>query len=74
MEDKTCKTCRWWTDRGSCMKFYNVLSRDTMVATHEIECEDCGGAMGGPSILRTGPDFGCIHHEPKAPATTPESE
>jgi hypothetical protein len=56
------------------MKFYNVLSRDTMVATHEIECEDCGGAMGGPSILRTGPDFGCIHHEPKAPATTPESE
>lgn len=71
---ETCKTCRWWDGDGRhdghCRK------------ADMIGCTLAGVPLnsGGVSVpmqgrfwwLATGPDFGCIHHQPKEPAHAPQ--
>lgn len=56
----TCKTCRWW--KGGRCDLVDLLSgasparfeiEVTVADDHDLE-----------TFLRTGPDFGCVHHTP----------
>jgi hypothetical protein len=54
----TCKECRWW-GANLCYSPKNYGP-------------DSGGRDGAESAsgmegIRTGPDFGCVHHEAKVP-------
>ena len=58
----TCKSCRFWDNRFSGPQ-YTCLN-------YKLNEEDAlDGALGGEPAdwtgISTGPDFGCIHHEPK---------
>lgn len=63
---KTCKTCRWWGRdwQGCCALVDDIFQgargfeiRATASDDHNLEAR-----------LVTGPDFGCILHEPKPDA------
>lgn len=76
MTDKpTCSSCKWWGSprdkwaskdepKGVCQLLSRKQDRDFMldVCSHctsvSEDCHSCGRIF-------TGPDFGCIHHEPK---------
>lgn len=73
----TCKTCKWWGSPGTgharanhcenpkSIPLEKVLGGsdipDDWVATN-FDDADCHGT--GIPVFITGPDFGCIHHEP----------
>lgn len=62
MEDKTCKTCKWWSGNAALDKAAFCgspkLSPDQLHVASDgaIDSEEYGG-------ICTGPNFGCIHHE-----------
>ena len=62
----TCKDCKWWEDYN-CRNFEKLggavgpVSEETDSLT--VYVDPYGPA--GNAEFETGPDFGCIHHEPK---------
>lgn len=63
---KTCKTCKWWgrAYTGFC-DFVDSIPASTPEVLFQID-ELAGDIVyGSHPGLRTGPDFGCIHHEPR---------
>jgi hypothetical protein len=58
----TCKTCKWW-DNGRCELEGSESIRPATRFEIEVTVDDDTNLQ---SCLRTGPDFGCIHHKPKA--------
>lgn len=59
---KTCKTCKWW-DEGVC-EIVDTIHADQPATTFQIEVK-VADDHGLDVKLRTGPDFGCIHHANK---------
>jgi hypothetical protein len=62
---KTCKTCKYWGVyiKRSCDRegtIYDQSNQDDFYV--EADALDDTGLE---SFLMTGPNFGCIHHEPK---------
>jgi hypothetical protein len=60
-----CKTCKYWNQvagLGECDKDTSRTPLTSFEAVAEIE-DDCGLRV----FFRTGPHFGCVHHEPAAP-------
>jgi hypothetical protein len=63
MTTGTCRTCRWWNegrcdfgDKGNLINLSAYFYIDVPVSEYESD---------GVSVsLRTGPDFGCVHHSP----------
>lgn len=65
---KRCKTCKWWkpqTERGHsfgvCDKGIGAVGQ----YPGEDDCCGDGRPEEGTGEGRTGPEFGCCHHEPK---------
>ena len=54
-----CKTCKWWK-QGEC-DFVNTIHASNPETRFEIEAT-AADDHGLESELRTGPNFGCIHH------------
>lgn len=65
---QTCKTCRWWSrhGEGDCdvLGTRQAEEPDTLVVIDVVVADDTGLDVR----LRTGPEFGCIHHEPRKEA------
>ena len=68
----TCKTCRWWGEQreanaGTCLhkkiSFRGVVVDVPLMG--QLPPPDGMTAANNDAEVRTGPDFGCIHHEPK---------
>ena len=63
---ETCKNCKWWgvSFNNDC-EFVNTIHASSESVRFEIEeinpCE-CNSKI----VLKTGPDFGCIHFKQKA--------
>jgi hypothetical protein len=68
MDSNTCKTCKWW---GEIQKRYGDGSEyaacECPKLDHRYGGNDPDGAVDAEEYggIFTGPDFGCIHHEPK---------
>lgn len=65
---QTCKTCKWWgIDASGCCGFVDTLhavaDAGTMIRMDVTALDDSGLEVD----LRTGPEFGCIHHTPHDP-------
>lgn len=58
----TCKTCRWW-ETGVC-DFVNSEQAEKAATRFEIVVR-VADDHDLEVTLRTGPDFGCIHHTAK---------
>lgn len=71
MNDRTCKTCKWWDRTGECGRVDNT--EDFMPAltptlfTISLYTPDDQGLR---FKLVTGPDFGCALYEPHRYHTT----
>ncbi len=69
----TCKTCKWWRIKddyheglGICKSPKIISDENEHRITMDCICADAvGGGNYDSSQIRTGPDFGCIHHTPK---------
>lgn len=71
-ESPTCSTCKWWLANdgipgGTCDLAHEMIERHVpgspAVATgDQFFAYSARTRMAG--YLHTGPDFGCIHHEP----------
>lgn len=59
---QTCKTCVYW-ESGEC-DLVNCIQRDPNTR-FEIEANAADDTDLRAS-LKTGPDFGCIHHSPRS--------
>ena len=67
---KTCKTCKWWGSYhiegiGQCTA---VVEYDMWTPSGEgrkIVPAYFGVSSDEGAVVETGPDFGCVHHEPK---------
>jgi hypothetical protein len=65
----TCDTCRFWDGPDSLINGYGHCQND------KLQADDLGyptdGLSGGEpaecTSIRTGPKFGCIHHQPVVP-------
>jgi len=71
---ETCKTCRWWENMrdgyGTCdcpKMHHRALSPEgigyAFALRRSLVFKRYSRMYVGPTL--TGPDFGCIHHEPK---------
>lgn len=77
----TCKTCKWWTHYEGVTSLSEAgfnrcanpsLSRqDRSWKTGQLASDNLEIVTGNPTrgYICTGPDFGCIHHESKIPAS-----
>jgi len=70
----TCKTCRFWSD-GECNRADTVCQDFSGREADGIVARDPRHLFVNTTVaddtnldvrLRTGPDFGCVLHEPKA--------
>lgn len=65
-----CKTCLHWQQKpgeviGTCQGDFVTTPEDTPCLTDMVLVADKGIRPGeGEYWLRTGPDFGCVHHQP----------
>lgn len=68
-----CRTCRWWETRE--------VERRTLIPRFVKPCLRMSGVAhlnaktdsalpNTPDRFWTGPDFGCVHHEPRQPEST----
>lgn len=63
----TCDTCKWWIHHG----YVSLIGNNHRVCENpKIQESNTGDdEMGYPydegGYMSTGPNFGCIHHEPK---------
>ena len=53
----TCKTCQWWKN-GFC-DIVDMIQEPSTRFDIDVDVLDDSGLY---TQLRTGPDFGCIHH------------
>ena len=64
---ETCKTCRWWHETdygtGSCQPEPNFWAEEY----NEDVIPDGARSCCDHVNPETGPNFGCIHHEPSEP-------
>lgn len=75
---KTCKTCKWWDKDGSRSQKHQQtqLCLCPSISSSASNAEWCPNTFnvtgsnaelidgsGYLALLRTGPDFGCVHHE-----------
>lgn len=63
---KRCKTCRWWVGERECDFGNTTIAAKLFAEKPEVRFEVVAGAADDHNLwseLRTGPDFGCIHHE-----------
>lgn len=67
-----CKTCKWW-DIGRCDQQFEPHAR-AMLEVAECDAEFTAepkpaGLLartnGESCVILTGPEFGCVHHQPK---------
>jgi hypothetical protein len=60
----TCKTCKWWGkwEPTICDKVTHDFGKPNTQFELIIHADDDSNLWGA---LKTGPDFGCIHHEEK---------
>lgn len=56
----TCKTCCWWED--GCCNVIDTTIVEKPATRFEIEVRVADDS-GLNVKLKTGPDFGCVHHE-----------
>lgn len=72
--NKTCESCSWWghnapndtTGRRFCTHQANGMwSQDVKRPDGAVPAHLRDGAIVSFSPLYTGPQFGCIHHEPR---------
>ena len=60
---KTCKRCKWWNiNFDNDCDFINTIqaaNKSTRFEVKLVESYDCTSEI----VLKTGPDFGCIHFE-----------
>lgn len=75
---KTCKTCKYWSEKTVAdhdkvsynsygVRHYCWLlsdDDDSISLSHQNDAEAVAHGIGGAAIA-TGPDFGCIHHTDK---------
>lgn len=72
MSNGTCKTCKWWVKKDTHYgNNANMCANPKIVGPHKDHPADADGAelcdaSGYFAAILPGPDFGCIHHEPKA--------
>ena len=63
----TCKTCRWWNEpaKDSDGHWAAICRQSSQFS--DPWARKAGDQMMGQALafVYTGPDFGCIHHEPK---------
>lgn len=62
--DGTCKTCKWWGRAWEgCCDFVDTIHADKPLTRFTIAAyaDDDSNLR---AYLHTGPDFGCIHHQP----------
>lgn len=71
MEQPTCKTCKWWgagskppTTWRQCLNHKLNTDDDAIYEDKPYRGSDFLDGSGGEYRITTGPDFGCIHHEP----------
>lgn len=69
---KTCFYCAWWGEKSEDPGFRMCGSpkcrNDYLADKDSFGCRN-GEPMNG-GVVTTGPDFGCIHYEPKDYGTT----
>ena len=63
-----CKTCKYWPPLkeetyGSLFRYCKHPKCDQMGSEAELDRLIPEDANGYQSFIKTGPDFGCIHHE-----------
>lgn len=68
----TCDTCKWW---GSGLYSHNgpdgyqTCDHERMVGGHRVDgMEVVNVELFSSGCIATGPKFGCVHHQPIAPA------
>jgi hypothetical protein len=63
---KTCQTCKCWSVwfPGECDKVGNIPATRNPATLFDIYA-DAADDTGLHCGLKTGPEFGCIHHEEK---------
>ena len=71
--DGTCKTCRHWDPNhienttpqwGICGKAIDI-SREWHEEAHPLDMMGASDAECYMAWFHTGPEFGCVHHDPK---------
>ena len=60
----TCKTCKHWTPQSSGPAICEKAGEDTLDPLPLAESDAFVVSCEGHGCLCTGPDFGCIRHEP----------
>lgn len=67
MIEGRCRTCKWWSGPVVEDEFNHGPARCTHVKLSYPGGAIADGAVdvGGYDGIETGPEFGCIHHEPK---------
>lgn len=64
----TCKTCKHWEDRATKQFGKCRVAGMGYLASHAAELAmDRATSWPDGCEVCTGPDFGCIHHQPKEP-------
>lgn len=68
----TCKTCKWWDTLACHQQFRETGGLDVSENDHHYEAMPKTNQLlartdGESCLILTGPDFGCIHHQPKTP-------
>lgn len=75
---QTCKTCKWWCGQdinegwggppviiGVCQNTNSIRTPMQFGSDMRTPSSAQGISAGPMGVLPTGPNFGCIHHEPK---------
>ena len=61
-----CKNCRWWgRDWEGVCDFVNTIMADEDTATMFVVEATAADDTGLEAVLKTGPEFGCIHFNPE---------
>lgn len=63
--DKTCKSCRWWSGSERCDVVDTLLAE--VPATLFVIKVHVADDTGLNVAVHTGPDFGCVLHAPRRP-------
>ena len=66
-----CRTCKWWRGPNEKTVFlrgeeHTYRQASCMSPKMNDSADDAAGCDDGYGLIETGPDFGCIHHEPSS--------
>lgn len=62
---KTCKTCAYWKGQDFQNYGYRKCTHDSVDSGGLDGCAITDGDLDDTVSFYTGPNFGCVHHEPK---------